>query len=524
MIIQGTSLDGAVRDRADVVVIGTGAGGGTLAGYLSERGWDVVMVDRGGFFRAEDFSQREEDGMADFNGRRGLDSSDDNAVFLTYAQAVGGCTVHYWGDSFRTPVDRLEYWRDRHGLDWMTPAELNPHWDHIERQLGIHIAEERLFNENNRLVRAGCEKLGWHAEAVPTARIDCIGCGWTQYGCAYNRKSSQLITTIPEISKRGGRIYSDALVKRIIVENGRARGVEGVFVDRATGRDRRSFRVDADIVVMAGGAIGSAELLLRNFPAESSLGRRLYINPHYFVFADFGREIDNVAGIPCAYAVQEFRRVRTRDGAIVQPDEVTESNYGSGGYTMLCSHQSPGVTAATFAEIGIPHAERMKKYRRLGSLMSVIDEQHPGRVYLDDDVRKIAFNVEGTDQLRAVDYLRNAARIFLAAGAEEVWIPDMYGTVVRNEADVREKIGRRSVQPNAQFCAGSHFTGTAPLGADPAQSFAGPTGEAHRISHLFVADGAAIPTSISEDPSLTIMGVARWIAAGIAERYGRSGA
>jgi long-chain-alcohol oxidase len=100
-----------VRERADVVVVGTGSGGGTLAAYLAERGWDVVMLEKGGFFRAEDFSQREEEAMGDFNGRRGLDATVDNAVFLNYAEAVGGCTVHYWGDSFRAPHDRLERWR-----------------------------------------------------------------------------------------------------------------------------------------------------------------------------------------------------------------------------------------------------------------------------------------------------------------------------------------------------------------------------------------------------------------------------
>jgi choline dehydrogenase-like flavoprotein len=92
-----------VRDRADVIVVGTGSGGGTLAAYLAERGWDVVMLEKGGFHRAEEFSQREEDAMADFNGRRGLDATIDNAVFLNYAEAVGGSTVHYWGDSFRAP-------------------------------------------------------------------------------------------------------------------------------------------------------------------------------------------------------------------------------------------------------------------------------------------------------------------------------------------------------------------------------------------------------------------------------------
>src|SRR5690606_449344 len=317
-------------------------------------------------------------------------------------------------------------------------------------------------------------------------RIDCIGCGWTQFGCAYNRKTSQLITTIPRISKSGGRIYSDARVDRILVENGRATGVEGVLVDRATKQPRRRFRVDADLVVLAGGALGTAALLLRNFD-DPTVGRRFYINPHFWVFADFGREIDNVSGIPCAYVVHEWRLVR----------RTPAGEHAGGGYIMLTGHPSPGITATRFPETGAAHLERMRKFRHLGSLMSVIDEDHPGRVYLDGGVRKTEFRLQGIDVLKAVDYLKNASRIFLAAGAKEVWIPDVYGTVVRSEQDIQERITARSVQPNAQFCAGSHLLGTAPLGTDPRDSFAGPTGEAHRVKGLYVADGAAVPTSVS---------------------------
>src|SRR5690606_31857127 len=224
--------------------------------------------------------------------------------------------------------------------------------------------------------------------------------------------------------------------------------------------------------------------------------------PHYFVWADFGRRIDNTIGIPTAYAVHGTREVRF--------DE--RGNYAGGGYIMLTNHQSPGILAAMLSDTGAAHAERMKKYHQLGSVMSVIDEEHPGRVYLDGDgIRRTEFRVQGVDQLKAVDYLQNASRIFLAAGAEEVWIPDVYGTVVRNERDIVTKITRRSVQPNAQFAAGSHLLGTAPLGTDPTDSFARPTGEAHRVANLYVADGAAVPTSVSVDPSLTIMAVARHI-------------
>jgi choline dehydrogenase-like flavoprotein len=508
MIIQGNGRTENVHDRADVVVVGTGSGGGTLAAYLAERGWDVVMVEKGAFLRAEEFSQREEDAMGDFNGRRGLDSTTDNAVFLNYAEAVGGSTVHYWGDSFRAPADRLERWRRESGVDWFTESELDPHFSAIEEELGIHITPEHLFNENNRLVRAGCDALGIEGHAPPTARIDCIGCGWTQFGCAYNRKTSQLITTIPRVSRTGGRVYSDAHVVHITRTGGRAAGVAGHFVDRATKRPTGSFRIDAPVVVLAGGALGTADILLRNVE-DDVVGRRFYINPHYFVWADMGRPIDNVTGIPCAYVVHGFRHVR-RDA---------RGEYAGGGYIMLTNHQSPGIAAVMLGGHGAASTERMKKYRHLGSLMSVIDEDNPGRVFLDrNGIRRTEYNVRGVDRLKAVDYLKNASRIFLAAGAREVWIPDVYGTVVRSEEDIRARITQRSVQPNAQFCAGSHLMGTAPIGMDASDSFAGPTGEAHRLPGLYVADGAALPGSVSVDPSLTIMGVARHIAAGIHSR------
>jgi choline dehydrogenase-like flavoprotein len=514
VIIQGNGRTDSVRDTADVIVIGTGSGGGTLGAYLAERGWNVAMIEKGGFFRAEDFSQREEDAMADFNGRRGLDATIDNAIFLNYAEAVGGCTVHYWGDSFRTPVDRLDVWRTKHGIDWMTEAELAPHFMAIEQELGIHITPEALFNENNKLVRAGCDRLGIEGHAPPTARVGCIGCGWTQFGCAYNRKSSQLITTIPRVSKAGGRVYSDASVTRLLLDGDRITGVEADFVDRETKARTGSLRIDAPVVVVAGGALGTADILLRNL-TDPVVGKRFYINPHYFVWADFGRNIDNVTGIPCAYVVHGFRELkRDERGA-----------YAGGGYIMLTNHQSPAIASVMLGGLGAEHTERMRKYRRLGSLMSVIDEDHPGRVFVDKKgIRRTEYNVRGVDQLKAVDYLKNASRIFLAAGAQEVWIPDVYNTVVRNESDVEQKIGLRSVQPNAQFCAGSHLMGTAPMGVDATDSFAGPTGEAHRVRGLYVADGAALPGSVSVDPSLTIMGVARHIAAGIHERHGRAGA
>src|SRR5206468_161524 len=138
----------------------------------------------------------------------------------------------------------------------------------------------------------GCEALGVTGHAVPTARVDCIACGWTQFGCAYNRKSSQLITTIPRVSKKEGRIFSDARAEKLLVSNGRATGVQGSFVDRTTKKAHATFQFDAPVIVLSGGSLGTSTFLLNNVK-DDTVGRRLYINPHFFIWADFGRKIDN---------------------------------------------------------------------------------------------------------------------------------------------------------------------------------------------------------------------------------------
>jgi hypothetical protein len=211
-------------------------------------------------------------------------------------------------------------------------------------------------------------------------------------------------------------------------------GVEASFVDRTTKAATGTLRVTAPIVVLAGGALGTADILLRNVD-DDVVGKRFYINPHYFVWADFGRVIDNVSGIPCAYVVHGFRHVQ-RDA---------RGEYAGGGYIMLTNHQSPAIASVMLNGVGADHTERMKRYRHLGSVMSVIDEEHPGRVFLGKDgIRRTEYSVtrrrpaqgRGLSAQRSAHLPRRRAR--------GVWIPDVYGTVVRNENEIM-RIGTYAV-------------------------------------------------------------------------------
>jgi hypothetical protein len=181
---------------------------------------------------------------------------------------------------------------------------------------------------------------------------------------------------------------------------------------------------------------------------------------------------------------------------------------------MLTNHQSPGIAAVMLGGIGARATERM---RRTAPRLADVGHRrgHPGRVFLGrDGIRRTEYNVRGVDQLKAVDFLKHASRIFLAAGARRSGSPTC---TARSCAARRRAHAHHAAQRAAERAVLRRLApaGHRAAGHGSADSFAGPTGEAHRVPGLYVADGAALPGSVSVDPSLTIMGVARWIAAGM---------
>src|SRR5262249_54172349 len=153
-------IDTSLWGRADVCVIGTGAGGAVVAAILAEAGAKVVVLEKGGFYTAEDFSQREDDMLRKVEGGRGFTTSTDGTATLTYGERVGGSPVHYWADTFPLPADRLQLWNEHHGVEH-TMESLAPSFARVSQALHVGPAPETMLNENNRLVRTGMAALGW---------------------------------------------------------------------------------------------------------------------------------------------------------------------------------------------------------------------------------------------------------------------------------------------------------------------------------------------------------------------------
>ncbi|MDB5099964.1 MAG: family oxidoreductase [Cyanobacteria bacterium RYN_339] len=488
MIIQAKDVTGDRREEADVVIIGSGAGGGTMANELTAAGLKVVILEEGKYQTREDFHQREDKAFSRIYGGRGLESSEDTSVNVLYGKLVGGTTVLYWGDSYRTPPERLAKW----GFDEATMA---PFFDHVEKLVNVQLPGDRLVNENNRLLVEGARKLGWKVEKIPGARTEaCTNSGHCLQGCSYDAKQSQLVTNIPRALSRGAVLYADCRARKLIVENGRAVGVEATI-----GSAKLTVRSKA--VVLSAGGVGTPRFLLSAGQANSSgmVGKNLYLNPGPMTFSAFPEAVRMWHGVPATWAVEEFRKT------VYDP----QGRYVRGGYLLMANNLQPGTAGCVIPGFGAKHRAWMARFEHLAGTYAILDDENPGELTVDA-AGKPAFNytVRGNDVLKCRDFLANSARLMLAAGAEEVLIPDSRFTTIRKASEVDAKIAEADLSPGSMVFGGPHPLGTCRMGEDAKTSVVDMRCESHDLKGLFVADGSIFPTSVGVDPSLSIMAFA----------------
>jgi choline dehydrogenase-like flavoprotein len=507
VIRAGHEITADVAETADVCVIGTGCGGATLGMRLAEKGMRVVFVERGGAYTKEDFDQREVDMLAKIDGGRGIDASDDLSVSLTYGNNVGGASVHYWADSYRTPPDRLKLWRDRFGMVGHGEDDLASLFDEIEKDLGVHLAEPRELNKMNQLVQEGAKKLGWHGAFVPQARRNCVGSGYCMQGCAYDAKQSMLVTYVPRALQRGALLYADCEAHALDWAGPKVKALVARVLDRATGKPTgRTVRVEARSFVVAAGGYGTPVFLLRQGLGKRlpALGKFTVCNPCPMTHALFDERIVQWRGIPAGFGIEEFRLARF-DG----------DRYREGGYLLMPNQLQPATLAAVLPGVGRSHRALMASLPRLGGVISWIDDVPEGSITLRGDGSP-AYHVPLTGQNGQMlrDAYKKQATLLFAVGAREVIFGDVNDTRIKSEGEIAAAVERLEITPASNTLAAPHPAGGARMGNDPKDSVVGFDHRVHGTDNLFVADPSVFPTGPSVDPSLTIMAFS-----GIAARH-----
>jgi choline dehydrogenase-like flavoprotein len=258
--------------------------------------------------------------------------------------------------------------------------------------------------------------------------------------------------------------------------------------------------VRAKEVVLAGGAFGTPELLLRSGVEDPGgrIGRNLHIHPACWVGARFEEEVRGWEGVMQSYAVDEWRR----EGLLL---EATFTPLAFGG------HWLPGV--------GVEHQERLAAYGNLASTGVHLSDASRGRVGVAaDGSLRVTYRLTKGDASKLTFGIARAAELFYAAGASEVY-PQIGGLAMLPRNRVRDLDASPPSSRRLRLEA-FHPLGTARMDDDPSRGVVGTDGAVHGYEGLYVADGSLFPSSIGVNPMMTIVAMSARVARGLATNGG----
>jgi len=469
------TVDAPARIDADVCVIGAGAGGAVVAAELAEGGMRVVMLEEGQWHDPDSFTASMPGMLAQLYRDGGQTVTlGKPPILMPLGRGLGGTTLVNSGTCFRTPAHVLERWQREFGVD-VSEQSLRACFERVEAALSVSEVTPQLAGGNAEVARRGAQRLGWSHGYLRRNARGCVGSGVCTLGCPASAKQHTGITYVPRAQRAGARIVTGARVQRVIVERARACGA------RAQLAGGGSLEVRAPIVVVAAGTIHTPLLLRRSGVGAQSgqLGRNLSVHPATAIFARMSDVVDMGHGVPQSFYVDQF----AQEGIMFE---------GAAG--------PPAYAAMALPLTGRAHAEAMADYRRLALFGLMVSDTSRGSVRAVAGRPLVRYDLLDADLQRFRLGLARMRELFDAAGAREVHLPLPKG--------VRPEHARVRDLKLMAF----HPLGTARADARPTHGVVDGDLAAHHLHGLFVADGAAVPSSLGVNPQLTIMALATRLA------------
>jgi choline dehydrogenase-like flavoprotein len=486
-VVSGSEITGDRTVHADVCVIGSGAGGAPAAKELAEGGMSVVMLETGERFTTDDFSARPREMTSKLYRDAGQTVTFGNVpILLPMGEAVAGTTLVNSGTCFRTPDVVLESWGERFGLDGLSPAELDPYFRRVEREVHVTQVPEDVAGRNALVIKAAAERLGWSGDFIFRNASGCVGSGVCNWGCPTSSKLHMGLTYVPRAWDAGATSYTLCRAERIEVEAGHVRAVEA----RAAGGGR--LRVECDLVIVAGGAIQTPLLLRRNGLGLDSgeLCQNLALHPALAARARFDEEINMARGVVQSYYIDEF----ADEGIMFE---------GAAG--------PPDYAAMSFPFSRERHRALMLDYLHIGQFGLMVSDTSRGSVRAAPGGSfRISYSVNHEDLQTIKRGVELLCELYWAAGAKEIY-PPVEGIGVLRDGDM-ETIRAHDVRPRDLMLAAFHPLGTARADARPPHGVVDGDLKLHGVDGLYVSDASAIPSSLGVNPQITIMALATRLA------------
>jgi choline dehydrogenase len=512
---DGARLRGNLRLEADVVIVGTGAGGGTAAEILSAAGLKVLMLEEGPLRNASSFKDMDDlRAMRDLYQEASGRSTADGAVSILQGRCVGGSTTVNWTTCFRTPPQTLQHWAQAHGVKGAGVADMAPWFEKMETRLGI-APWGTDPNANNAVLKRGCDALGWEAQVLRRNVRGCWNSGYCGLGCPTNAKQSMLVSTIPQALRNGAELVHSLRVQRLHHQRGRVVGLTAVALGEDTVTPTgATVEVSARHYLLAGGALNTPALLLRSGAPDPyrRVGMHTCIHPVNASYADMPEVVNPFYGAPQSIASDEFQ---WKHDTSQQP-----------GFIMEVAPLFPAMSSGIFGLYGTALTQLMARFDHAQATIALLrdgfhDESPGGAIRVDDSgmpVLDYAFT----------DYVwRGFKKAFLsmaelqfAAGAKQVMPLHLDAAPCSSWSAARKMIEDLPYRTLRTQIFSAHLMGGCAMGDDPKRSVTDSDGSHHQLENLTVCDGSLFPTSIGANPQLSVYGFAAKHATRLASALG----
>ena len=507
--LQVITPSGETTLEADVVVVGSGSGGGVAAAMLAQAGKRVIVLEAGGYFNESDFVQLEPLAYRNLFLRGGFFPSADGMVSIAAGSTVGGGSTVNWSNSLLTPATVRASWAADGLTDVNTPA-FDEHLQAVFER--IHCNDKvATQNEPHQRLAEGAAKLGYSYRVamlnIDPDRYDPKLIGWSGMGDQTGAKQGTMRTYLQDASDAGAKLLPNTRAERILTENGAAVGVEATYTDPQTLQNSRVV-IHAPSVVAAAGALETPGLLLRSGIGGPAVGAELRLHPASLVTGIYDEPQDPWYGPAMAGIMNEFAEVNDCHGYIVE-----------------CVQHLPGLFTTVVPWLsGEQHKELTRKYRYRADWVFIVKDRGAGTVTIDENGES-AHWYPFTDELDR-RHFREAAvtsiRMQEAAGAQQIFLAGQPFAPWQRGEDLEafiEKVNQVPIGPGGTPVFSAHQMCSAQLGSDPQSSVAKPNGELHDTTGVWIADSSGMPCCSGVNPMLSVMALARRTAMNMLSRH-----
>lgn len=465
----------------DILIIGSGAGGGTCAGLLSGNGMDVAVVEEGDYIppdelpksMGEAFQKLYRNGGAQFIfGIPG--------IAFAEGKCVGGSTVMNGGMCWRTPEKVLEKWRLEEGIEKIEVSFMERYFEMIEKRINVEEQPPHTWSRAGIIFKNSAESLGWKVVTDRRNQKGCKGLSMCMAGCPAGAKQSVLHTYIQDFLKNDGVIFARLRAEKIIFKGNRAVGV----LCKGNGKE---ILLKTRILVLSCGADETPSLLMRSGFKSSSgmLGRNLYVHPNVKAVGVFDEEIFQWKGAHQSHQVHEFR------------DE---------GIVLATGGVPPSMIAMSVEETGRKLGEFMENIKNMIFAGALIEDTGTGRVKNIFNGKPILiYNLNDYDFYRAKRALSLLSRLLFEGGAKKVLLPFRTLKEIISPDQIPLIFDRRIKKMDTEMMT-VHIMGTAKMSGSPKRGVVDNWGRVYGTENIFLCDASIFPSPIGLNPMLSIMG------------------